>query len=164
MPDCAGVGEYRAPKSRNQLNEYWWFCLAHVRAYNSAWDYCRGMSPVELESMMRADTTWGRPSWPLGHFGFVANRMESVLDSFGLDGLGRQPRREAPVEATPPELREPLAVFDLPWPTSLDAVKARYKELAKRHHPDVAGEDAATAEQIKSVNVAYAALTRHFRG
>ena len=38
-PGCPCAGEYRAPKSRTTLNEYWWYCLEHVRAYNATWDF-----------------------------------------------------------------------------------------------------------------------------
>ena len=69
LPGCGAPGEYRAPKSRLNLREYWWFCLEHVRAYNSTWDYYKGMSPVEMERELRADTAWQRPSWPLGRLG-----------------------------------------------------------------------------------------------
>ena len=41
------MGEYRAPKGRERLNEYFWFCLNHVREYNKAWDYYAGMSERE---------------------------------------------------------------------------------------------------------------------
>ena len=71
MPGCEALGEYRAPKSRRDLNHYWWFCLEHVRAYNSTWDFYKGMSPGEIEAQLRADTAWQRPSWPLGRLGSV---------------------------------------------------------------------------------------------
>ena len=45
MPGCGAQGEYRAPKDRSHLNDYWWFCLEHVRAYNGSWDYFKGMTP-----------------------------------------------------------------------------------------------------------------------
>ena len=61
-------------------------------------------------------------------------------------------------EQTPPELREPLATLGLSWPTTLDAVKTRYKELAKRHHPDANGGDRAAEERLKTLNLAYAAV------
>ncbi len=57
-----------------------------------------------------------------------------------------------------PELREPLATLGLSWPTTLDAVKTRYKELAKRHHPDANGGDRAAEERLKTINLAYAAV------
>ena len=43
-PGCAGGGEFRAPKSRLEIERYYWFCLEHVRAYNSAWNYYAGMN------------------------------------------------------------------------------------------------------------------------
>jgi curved DNA-binding protein CbpA len=38
------------------------------------------------------------------------------------------------------------------------AVKAKYKELAKRHHPDANGGNKASEETLKSINLAYATL------
>src|SRR5438046_6432546 len=46
-PGCAAGGEFRAPKSRLELDRYHWFCLAHVRACNSACHYYHGMSDAE---------------------------------------------------------------------------------------------------------------------
>jgi hypothetical protein len=65
-PGCIGVGDFRAPKSRLDLHDYHWFCLEHVRAYNSAWNYYAEMSDVEIEAEIRHDTVWQRPSWRLG--------------------------------------------------------------------------------------------------
>ena len=80
MPGCGAPGEYRAPKSRRNLREYWWFCLEHVRAYNSTWDYYKGMSPAEFEQELRSDTAWQRPSWPLGRLGSAAWEEEVLRD------------------------------------------------------------------------------------
>ena len=160
MPGCEALGEYRAPKSRRALNDYWWFCLEHVRAYNSTWDYYKGMSPGEIEAQLRADTAWQRPSWPLGRLGKTAAWDEELLhDPLHLLAAGRVKRGSSRTpEQTPPELREPLATLGLSWPTTLDAVKTRYKELAKRHHPDANGGDRAAEERLKTINLAYAAV------
>jgi DnaJ-domain-containing protein 1 len=159
MPGCHAAGEYRAPKSRSTLREYWWFCLEHVRAYNAAWDFYKGMSPGEIEAQLRADTAWQRPSWPLGRLGSTWD--EALLgDPLHLLAAGRVRRGAAAHahEQTPPELREPLATLGLTWPTTLEAVKTRYKELAKRHHPDANGGDRAAEERLKTINLAYAAV------
>ena len=151
------MGEYRAPKSRTALNDYWWFCLDHVRAYNAGWDFYKGMTPGEIEYQLRADTAWQRPTWPLGRIGRLADEAELI----GRDPLaalsGRRGKTE-PVLAAPAELREPLAVLGLDWPTTLGAVKTRYKELAKRHHPDANGGDRTAEERFKTINLAYATL------
>src|SRR5215211_2587999 len=65
-PDCLGEGHYRAPKSRHELYDYYWFCLDHVKEYNKAWDYCRGLSHQEFEHLIRTSTVGDRPTWPLG--------------------------------------------------------------------------------------------------
>jgi len=160
MPGCENAGEYRAPKSRRNLNDYFWFCLEHVRAYNSTWDYYKGMSPGEIEAQLRSDTAWQRPSWPLGRLGRTAAWDEELLrDPLHLLAAGRIKRGAAkPQQDMPPELREPLKTLGLSWPTTLEAVKARYKELAKRHHPDANGGDRAAEERLKVINLAYAAV------
>jgi len=161
-PGCCAPGEYRAPKSRDTLHDYWWFCLEHVRAYNSAWDYYRGMTPGQIEAHLRADTAWQRPTWPLGRLGNGVDEemLRDPLDILSMGGAGR--RNERPSDAAPIALAEPLALFDLAWPTTLAAVKARYKELAKRLHPDANGGDRGAEERLKTINLAYATLRTHF--
>ena len=60
---CTQEGIHRAPKSRNALRDYIWFCLDHVRAYNRAWNYYEGLQGAALEAEIRRATTWERPSW-----------------------------------------------------------------------------------------------------
>lgn len=153
------AGEYRAPKSRRELRDYWWFCLEHVRAYNSTWDYYKGMSPAEMERELRADTSWQRPSWPLGRLGSAAWEEEVLRDPLHVLASGGINRSRAQAsEKAPQDLREPLMTLGLTWPTTLEAVKTRYKELAKRHHPDANGGSRDAEERLKTINLAYAAL------
>ena len=159
VPDCVAAGEYRAPKSRRTLNDYWWFCLAHVREYNSSWDYYKGMSPSEVEAQLRADTSWQRPSWPLGRIGPGIWDDEVLRDPLRILATAKVDRaRQRPTGQAPSDLKEPLATLGLAWPTTLDAVKTRYKELAKRHHPDANGGSRDAEERLKTINLAYAAL------
>jgi DnaJ-domain-containing protein 1 len=64
------------------------------------------------------------------------------------------PRRARP--ATPED--EALRVLDLAPGASFEEVKARYKALAKLHHPDANGGDKAAEERLKSINQAYTLL------
>lgn len=156
-PGCGGHGGFRAPKSRRALNDYYWFCLDHVREYNRAWDYYKGMSPGEIEAEMRRDTTWQRPTWPLGRLGLGGD--ERMVDPFGVLGRRRsQPRAEA--KEAPAELRGPLATLELVWPVTRDDVKRAYKALAKRFHPDANSGDRAAEDRLKTINVAYTTLIR----
>jgi len=156
MPGCDQLGEYRAPKNRSHLREYHWFCLAHVREYNAGWDYYKGLSADQIEQLMRADSSWQRPTWPLGRLGQsrMDEAVEAELHAFAFGRHAHTP----PAPSTPPELREALGVLGLIWPVTFAAVKAKYKELAKRHHPDANNGDKSSEEMLKSINLAYATL------
>ena len=161
-PDCAEEGLYRAPKARDRLHEYFWFCLEHVRDYNRHWDYFAGMNEREIELHRRSDTVWERPTWPLGPRGWGGVRFDPrrVRDFFD---LFEEEREEAGGRAERPTPRDSaaaaaLVVFELDGPVTLVEIKARYKALVKRHHPDVHGGDKAAEERLKIINQAYSTL------
>lgn len=162
-PGCAEAGLFRAPRDRT-LREFHWFCLPHVRAYNAGWDYYKGMGPTEIEAALRADSSWQRPSWPLGRLG-GAGRFDAELlrDPFSVLGQEAPSPRRRPREAadtTPPELRAALDLLGLTWPLTQPELRARYKDLAKRYHPDATGGDRAAEEKLKDINRAYSLLKR----
>lgn len=162
IPGCPLEGGYRAPKSRETLRDYWWFCLDHVREYNAKWDFYKGMTPGQIEAQLRLDTGWQRPTWPLGRAGGRLLDEELLRDPLGTLGGGRARGREQGASGAPAELRQPLSELGLEWPVSLDDVKKRYKQLAKRHHPDANGGDREAEERLKTINLAYATLRSHF--
>lgn len=158
-PGCRDYGDYRAPKSREALNEYYWFCLEHVRAYNSSWDYYAGLDPEEIESMLRNDVTWQRPTWPLGkrmsgNFRFDAAKMRDGFGVFGEDFEPAQPAAPAASAAEMGALRE----MNLTYPLTVEVLRARYKELCKLHHPDANNGDKQAEERFKRIGQAYKTL------
>ena len=52
MPGCGEPGEFRAPgasgSSFDGPGDWRWFCLDHVRAFNSEYDWFEGMSAEEI--------------------------------------------------------------------------------------------------------------------
>jgi hypothetical protein len=167
IPGCPHEAGYRAPKSRESLRDYFWFCLDHVRAYNAAWDFYKGMSPGQIEAHMRDDTGWQRPTWPLGRLGGGGMAEDDLvhdrLDILGAAGMRQGPgsRGQRPANGAPADLRQPLHTLGLAWPVSLDEVKTRYKELAKCHHPDANNGDRKAEERFKVINLAYALVRSH---
>lgn len=179
-PGCPEAGTHRAPVSPDRLNQHYWFCLDHVREYNRAWNYCAGRSEHEIESMIREDIVGWRPTWPLGRLGgrFARGSFASMKDGFGL--FEDEAEAEAQARAAARERarrqrekgrnghghgndeavheREALDLMELKPPVTLVALKARYKELVKRHHPDANGGDKGAEERLKLINQAYATL------
>ena len=157
-PGCRDFGDYRAPKSRDSLNEYYWLCLEHVRAYNASWDYYAGLDPDEIESMLRNDVTWQRPTWPMGKrmsgTRFDASKLRDGFGVFGEDFEPAQPVAPAASAAEMGALRE----MNLTYPLTVESLKARYKELCKLHHPDANNGDKQAEERFKRVGQAYKTL------
>ena len=170
-PVCELPGVYRAPKSRAQLNEYFWFCLDHVRDYNKAWDYYAGMSQAEIERQVRNDVVGQRPTWPLGKWGahgpggrssaprsaFIPDDVAEALDS-AAQARKTRAREEQRRNSRLSKEEQALAVLELTAPVTMQEIRTRYRTLVKKLHPDANGGDKSAEEQLKVVNQAYSTL------
>ena len=169
MPGCMNAAGYRAPRSPKALNQYYWFCLNHIKIYNKNWDYYRGMSPAQIEAHLRSATVWDKPSWKLGHLGgaslFDKENMHDHFDIFAdTPKYHKKFNKEKQQHyVPPPNLREPLDTLGLSWPVSLDELRKRYTALARQHHPDTNGGDPESEEHFKVISSAYALLRDHLR-
>ncbi len=170
-PGCDAGGDFRAPKSRLDLNDYYWFCLEHIRVYNSAWNYYAGMSDGEIEAEIRSDTVWQRPSWRLGdrHGPGFAARIRDHFGVFANGAADKRTRRDGDrardaARRVLSAREQALAVFEIEPPFTPVRLKARYKALVKLHHPDAHGGDRAAEEKLKIINQAYATLKASYFG
>ena len=156
------------------MNQYLWFCLDHVREYNKSWDFYAGMNTDQIEKQARFDTGWQRPTWPLGQWGTSAaarrfagmDETESMPDDVreainarmnAAKNRAEQERRRQRQKVQSKE-DAALAVLELSPPVTWDEIRARYKSLVKRLHPDANGGDTSAEEQLKLVNQAYGTL------
>lgn len=163
---CNGEGSFRVPRSRERLNEHLWFCLEHAREHNESWDYFQGMSQSDIEAFAVDAMTGHRPTWPLGkRAAHVHGQHEArpFRDSHRLFGnAGEQEARNGETARgirplTALQTRA-LDVLNLEADASLHQIKARYKELVKRFHPDANGGDRGSEERLKRVIQAYGVL------
>ena len=153
-PGCDSHGDYRAPKARDRLREFQWFCLEHIREFNRGWDYFAGMSQSDIDNHRREDVTWHRPTW---RYGTAYGLADDWRDVFGLfvDGLGQ---RQRPPPRPRTRAEEMMARLGLATGFTLVELKRHYKKLAKEHHPDLHGGDKAAEERLKLINEAYTFL------
>ena len=64
-PGCIGPGNCRVAKSPKNLSEYLWYCSAHARAHNEAWDFFKGMGDGDI-AKFRDEAIFGhRPEYVL---------------------------------------------------------------------------------------------------
>ena len=164
-PGCPEEGVHRAPRTREALTSYFWFCLEHVREYNLAWDYFKDMNEEAIEQIRRRDAVWQRPSCPLngGKKSRTGPQSRPFRDDFGF--FTEEAAESAAQKGRfPPSSRQAkaLRILDLAPNACLAEVKARYKSLVKELHPDVTGGDGHAEERLKIINLAYSDLKAAF--
>ena len=167
---CRAAATARAPKSREMLNEHYWFCQSHAAEYNKGWNFFAGMSEGEMRKHQAERVTGERPTWE-----FKASRMSREAASFSakagtgegyadpFDILGRRARAKAEAaEESRRKLglleRKALAELDLDETAEKSVIRARYTELVKRCHPDANGGDRSAEHRLQRVLKAYKTL------
>jgi hypothetical protein len=166
-PGCAGAATHRAPKGRNRENEYWRFCLDHVREYNHSYNFFAGMSSDDIARYQREAVIGHRPTWKMGMNGGKPSgrsraarfgpAFDSASDAFGLFGdadSGEHLRRRETRVIRNAE-RKALDTLGLEAEATTVQIKLRFKELVKRHHPDANGGDRSSEDRLREIISAY---------
>ena len=170
-PGCRLAATARAPKSREMLNEHYWFCQPHAAEYNRNWNFFAGMSEGEIRKRQQDELfTGGRPTWEMkaGRFSREAaafqhrfRRGEGYRDPFNLFGKnGGRPVPEAEDRRIGKIERNALADLDLEVGADGPKIRARYTELVRRLHPDANGGDRAGEVRLQKVIKAYQSLRK----
>jgi hypothetical protein len=166
---CPNKGSHRAPKGRENVREYWHFCLEHVREYNQSYNFFQGMNADAVARYQKDALTGHRPTWKMGantsaSKGGAEGDLDSAADPFHmfaeLNGRGRWrpgPGAEAKRETRKVmnAERKALQVMGLSAEATLEDVKAKYKALVKQHHPDANGGDRSTEDRLIEIIKAY---------
>ena len=127
--NCKDEGKYKAPKSRIRLNDYFFFCLKHVKEYNSSWDFYKGLNVDQIELSMRKDAIWDRPSWPFkGNPNSVVDQITQFLkNDYKLFENERDFRDFLKSKIVDDKLtnqeHKSLKIFNLSVPISVDEIK-----------------------------------------
>ena len=157
---CSEQGTHRAPKGRDRENEYWRFCLNHVREYNHSYNFFAGMSDNAVMAYQKDSLTGHRPTWKMGTSNMrpEARNFGTQGDPFGLFTEGFHAERQQRAETARPVRnaeRKALDTLGLEISATPPQVKARFKELVKRHHPDANGGDRSTEDRLVEIIQSY---------
>ena len=166
--NCSKMGDYKAPKSRSNLNEYYFFCLKHVSEYNKSWDFYRGLSVEQIELSMRKDTVWDRPSWPFkGNPSKVMDQINEFINNdyslFEKDKEIKDFLKNKMIDETLNKIEhKSLQILELKLPISVEGIKKKYKKLVKIFHPDVNANNKEAEFKFKEITEAYKILLKKF--
>ena len=178
-PACDAPGEFRAPGGRGHgfdgPGDYRWFCLEHVREFNTGYDWFAGMSADEINAAQAPGAGWrtespsfrptagvdGMPRWA---------DFDDPLDAISAraNGIKSRAQREAEMAMakgtggtrfSQDEARA-LETMGLGLDTDRQRLRQRYSELVRRYHPDRNGGDRKFEARLGKVVEAYQLLRK----
>jgi hypothetical protein len=169
-PDCKAPATHRAPKGRLREQEYWRFCLDHVREYNHGYNFFAGMTAEDIARYQKDAVIGHRPTWKMGmnggrptarsHSSRFQGEFTDAVDPFGVFSefggpAGARTERRSENRSVRNAERKALDTLGLESDASPQEVKARFKALVKRHHPDANGGDRSSEDKLREIIQAY---------
>ena len=153
---CQESGKYRAPKSPDVLDDYYWFCKDHVREYNLKWNFFDGATEQDFIDQQDKDRVWERETKPFGK----RSEEQRAWARLGVDDphqvLGENATRNpgkggGGSRKLPPTERRAIEILDAKDHWSKPEIRKAYKALIKVLHPDMNGGDRSQEEQLTEV-------------
>jgi DnaJ domain len=168
---CKNTGAHRAPVGRGQEGRYHLFCIDHIRDYNANYNYFQGMTDSQVADFQKDALTGHRPTWKSGanawSHGTKTGGRSADPDMMGSAKPPNDPHGffswrakrseddDAPRRYVKPLERKSLDAMHLPETATKAEIKARFKELVKRHHPDANGGDTRSEDKLREIIQAY---------
>jgi len=163
---CQSPGLHRAPKGRGREGQYYYLCLEHVREFNASYNYFAGMSDTDIEAYQRDSVIGHRPTWRAGanawahgtRYGLGDRSAQPMHDPhafFVWRGERASAATSAPRRRLKPLELKSLEALNLSAAASRQEIKARFKELVKRHHPDLNSGDTRSEDKLREIIQAY---------
>ncbi|MGV6839407.1 MAG: DnaJ domain-containing protein [Planktomarina sp.] len=153
---CTEAGKFRAPKSPDILDDYFWFCQAHVREYNLKWNFFDGATEEEMQAQVDKDRVWDRETKP-----FAKTDEQRAWARLGVDDahqvLGANATQNPGKSVTgitrklPASERRAIEVLEAKDHWTKAEIRKAYKGLIKILHPDLNGGDRSQEEQLAEV-------------
>lgn len=162
VPGCNRKGEFRAPRGRDYEGQFLHFCLDHVREYNQSYNYFAGMSDSAVQAFMKDAMTGHRPTWKSG-VNSPEEPTPSKIDSASIlrERIERLRRMREAAQAEGHKKRlgklamRALESLGLDETADKALVRRRFKELAKRLHPDLNDGDRSREDKLRVIIDAY---------
>ncbi len=168
-PGCREDGEFRAPGPRapgfDGPGDYRWFCLDHVREFNTGYDWFAGMSADEILLAQSPIHGWDRQTRAFSPTAGIdaAPRwadFSDPLEAIAARARARKPTERADGRAVTPDERRALESLGLALDATRTDLRARYSQLVRKYHPDRNGGDRSYETRLQAVVEAYQLLRR----
>ena len=156
--NCKEPGKFKAPTEKDNSKNHKWLCELHIKLFNKSWDYFNGMSQSEIESFLKSDLTWHRPTQKFGSkdnfFNILWNNALSdkfkILEDKEKNNYHKRKLCEKDIDA--------LKIMGLEFNADWQTIQKKFKTLVKKFHPDRNSGNKEYEDKLKKITLAYSHL------
>ena len=142
----------------DNLDEFRWFCLAHIRQFNQKWNFFETHSEEELQEQFAADRVWERKTEPLGkqtaeQRAWARLGIEDPHQVLGENATKNPGKGDAlgGSKRLPSDERKAIDTLEAKDNWTKTELRKKYKSLIKELHPDLNGGDRSQEEFLQKV-------------
>ena len=156
--DCKEIGEYKAPKERDNSRNFRYLCLEHIKIFNKNWNYFADMNDEQIEYFIKSDITWHKPTKSFASsdnfFKILwTNALEDKINIFA-----NTEYKEFKKSKLSEKDRHALEVLGLKYEAKWADIQKKFKGLVKKYHPDKNHGSKKYEDILKKITLAYSQL------
>jgi len=157
--NCKKAGKCKAPLEKDNSKNFKWLCEEHIKLFNKKWNYFDGMSQNEIESFLKSDLTWHRPTQKFGStdnfFNILWNNILSdKFKFFKEEGSVHINNNKKLCEKD----KDAFRIMELEFSADWTAIQKKFKILVKNFHPDKHSGNKQYEDKLKKITLAYSHL------
>ena len=156
--NCNEFGKFKAPLEKDDSKNYKLLCKEHIKMFNKNWNYFDGMSQEEIETFLKSDLTWHKPTQKFGSSDNFFNILwnNALSDKFKIfhekKYLNTNSRRFSA------KARDAFGIMGLESNTDWATIQKKFKTLVKKFHPDKNLGNKQYEDKLKKITLAYSHL------
>ena len=156
--NCKEIGKFKAPAEKDNIKNFKLLCEEHIKLFNKKWNYFEGMSQGEIESFLKSDITWHRPTQKFGSsdnfFSILWNNTLNDKFKFFKNNRTQYTNKRNLCEKD----KDAFRLLDLDFSADWTTIQKRFKTLVKKLHPDRNSGNKALEDKLKKITMAYSHL------
>tara|TARA_B100000029_G_C17514139_1_gene937416 strand:+ start:837 stop:1355 length:519 start_codon:yes stop_codon:yes gene_type:complete len=157
--NCKETGKFKAPSDKDNSKNFKWLCEKHIKIFNKNWNYFEGMNQKEIESFLKSDLTWHRPTQKFGS----NENFFKILWNNALNDKFKFFKQESfcgsrKINALSNKDKDAFIIMNLEFNADWTTIQKRFKTLVKKFHPDKHSGNKMYEDRLKKITMAYTHL------
>ena len=155
--NCNKIGNFKAPLERDNSKNFRWLCEELIKLFNKSWIYFDGMSQNEIETFLKSDMTWHRPTQTFGSSDNFFNILwnNALNDKFSFFKEEKVVNNQIKLSDKD---KDAFKIMDLEFGADWKTIQKKFKTLVKKFHPDRNSGNKEFEHKLKKITLAYSHL------